>query len=255
MRSHIEKRDKSRREGIATSLLFKPELSYRPLHHIPIKAAKTSAISPGRSCNAKRVPPVVNATTTFVSVLAEKPSKIGRTALFGVSRPADTRDAIEIAVAWVSAKPDKVAPRKRPRLPWVWFRNAQKKRIALTVAAKKIASFKSNARPGLGSCVTCVLEVRISNISAYATIAIPERSIGVARARHVSRFVTSRTITICNTVATLERTAAEVAALVKSGSLFARWPMVPMVAVDEMKPPRKPAMARPNREPKARKAM
>src|SRR5579864_2230469 len=162
---------------------------------------------------------------------------------------------MEIAVACVSAKPERAAPRSRPRLPKVRFRKAQRKRIPLIVAAKEMASLTSNARPGVGSWVIGDLEAQINRITAYATAAIPERNSGFANARHVPTLVTSRTIAICNTVATLASTAAEVAALAKAGSRLARWPMAPIMAVAEIKPLTKPARARPNREPKARRAM
>src|SRR5579864_2151106 len=162
---------------------------------------------------------------------------------------------MEIAVACVSAKPERAAPRRRPRLPYVRFRKAQKKRITVTVAANNTASLTSNARPGVGSWAIGVREARIKKTNAYATAVAPDRNSGFASARHVAAFVTSRTITICNTVATLARTAAEVAALARAGSRLARWLIVPMVAVAEMNPPTRPARARPSREPKARRAM
>src|SRR5579864_1623849 len=48
--------------------------------HIPRKAAKMTAIRPGRIFRPKRRSPAVNATTIFVKVFVVKPSKMGKTA-------------------------------------------------------------------------------------------------------------------------------------------------------------------------------
>jgi hypothetical protein len=91
----------------------------------------------------------VKATTTFVSVFVVKPSKIGRTADSGASLPAETSEAIEIAVAWVSC-----AEASLLSLDRIGYVDGHQFRCATRRAAYKLQIVTCRHRSVLKSCRT-----------------------------------------------------------------------------------------------------
>jgi hypothetical protein len=113
----------------------------------PAQAARITKAKPGMTRKAKPAPLANMHNMTFVNVFVESATKMGSAASVGVIFPALTKVAIEIVAGSILAKPATAAAATTPGAPNHSFMAVEASKTPLSIAAKKNAVVRLNARP------------------------------------------------------------------------------------------------------------